>query len=177
MFFDLAVERLYYTVAHVSTFVYHAYSRIAGRKLHIRQHILHISPQCLTDAPCLRIAASWIVRCIPVENFGDRADTAIVGQMMTHRPEQGKQLFGTFQRMVGDFCVSGQKTAEQKSPCRTLVVSCITLWQGTTVNAVIVRMVTGERAKSAAYIKIFLTNATIFASCSFDNMVKGSDTA
>lgn len=162
MFFDLAVERLYYTVTHVSTFVYHAYSRIAGRKLHIRQHILHISPQCLTDAPCLRIASSWIVRCIPVENFGDRADTAIVGQMMTHRPEQGKQLFGAFQRMVVDFCVSGQKTAEQKSLCRTLVVSCITLWQGTTVNAVIVRMVTGERAKSAAYIKIFFDKCDDF---------------
>lgn len=177
MFFDLAVERLYYTVTHVNTFVYHAYSRIAGRKLHIRQHILHISTQCLADAPCLRIASSWIVRCIPVENFGDRADTAIVGQMMTHRPEQGKQLFGAFQRMVVDFCVSGQKTAEQKSPCRTLVVSCITLWQGTTVNAVIVRMVTGERAKSAAYIKIFFDKCDDFASCSFDNMVKGSDTA
>ena len=27
MFFDLAVERLCYTVTHVSTFVYHAYSR------------------------------------------------------------------------------------------------------------------------------------------------------
>ena len=100
MFFDLAVERLCYTVTHVSTFVYHAYSKIAGRKLHIWQYILHISTQCLADAPCLRIASSWIVRCIPVENFGDRADTAIVGQMMTHRPEQGKQLFGAFQRMV-----------------------------------------------------------------------------
>ena len=162
MFFDLAVERLYYTVTHVSTFVYHAYSKIAGRKLHIWQYILHISTQCLADAPCLRIASSWIVRCIPVENFGDRADTAIVGQMMTHRPEQGKQLFGAFQRMVVDFCVSGQKTAEQKSPCRTLVVSCITLWQGTTVNAVIVRMVTGERAKSAAYIKIFFDKCDDF---------------
>ena len=63
MFFDLAVERLYYTVTHVNTFVYHAYSRIAGRKLHIRQHILHISPQCLTDAPCLRIAATAGAKC------------------------------------------------------------------------------------------------------------------
>ena len=162
MFFDLAVERLCYTVTHVSTFVYHAYSRIAGRKLHIRQHILHISTQCLADAPCLRIASSWIVRCIPVEDFGDRADAAVVGQMMTHRPEQGKQLFGTFRRVIVDFCVSGQKTAEQKSPCRTLVVSCITLWQGTTVNAVIVRMVTGERAKSAAYIKIFFDKCDDF---------------
>lgn len=103
MFFDLAVERLYYTVTHVSTFVYHAYSRIAGRKLHIRQHILHISPQCLADAPCLRIASSWIVRCIPVEDFGDRADAAVVGQMMTYRFKQGKQLFGTFRRVIVDF--------------------------------------------------------------------------
>ena len=162
MFFDLAVERLYYTVTHVNTFVYHAYSRIAGRKLHIRQHILHISTQCLADAPCLRIAASWIVRCIPIEDFGDRADAAVVGQMMTHRPEQGKQLFGTFRRVIVDFGIGGQKTAEQKSPCRALVVSCITFWQGTTVNAVIVRMVTGERAKSAAYIKIFFDKCDDF---------------
>ena len=162
MFFDLAVERLYYTVTHVSTFVYHAYSRIAGRKLHIRQHILHISTQCLADAPCLRIASSWIVRCIPVEDFGDRADAAVVGQMMTHRPEQGKQLFGTFQRVIVDFGIGGQKTAEQKSPCRALVVGGVAFWQGTTVNAVIVRMVTGERAKSAAYIKIFFDKCDDF---------------
>ena len=162
MFFDLAVERLYYTVTHVNTFVYHAYSRIAGRKLHIRQHILHISTQCLADAPCLRIASSWIVRCIPVENFGDRADTAIVGQMMTHRPEQGKQLFGTFQRVIVDFGIGGQKTAEQKSPCRALVVGGVAFWQGPTVNAVIVRMVTGETAKSAAYIMIFYDKSDDF---------------
>lgn len=138
MFFDLAVGQSCYVVTHVSTFVYHAYSRIAGRKLHIRQHILHISPQCLTDAPCLRIASSWIVRCIPVENFGDRADTAIVGQMMTYRFKQGKQLFGTFRRVIVDFGIGGQKTAEQKSPCRALVVGGVAFWQGTTVNAVVV---------------------------------------
>ena len=75
--------------------------------------------------------------------------------MMMHRFEQGKKLFGTFRRVIVDFCVGRQKTAEQKSPCRTLVVGGITFGQGTAVNAVVVSMVTGERAQASADIEMF----------------------
>ena len=102
-----------------------------------RKNIFRVAAKNFTYTPGLCIAATAVMWCISIKDFGDRTNTSII-KLFLHRLEVITCLQESCLGVMVDFSISANKTTHQIAPDSTLMVSSISLWKRTAVDRMII---------------------------------------